>query len=79
MEAERQKTLDEGLDLVEKYLQVSAEHNSDAVLVAAQLLVSTTAVNSKIPLQTLMDMLLKNMPVMYEVAVEKMFQQEKFQ
>lgn len=79
MDAERQKTLDEGLDLVEKYLRVSTTHSSDAVLVAAQLLVSTTAVNSRIPLQTLMDMLLKNMPVMYEVALEKMTQQEKFQ
>jgi len=72
MAEEREQVLDEGLVLVEKYLQASVDHRSDAALVAAQLLLSTVAVNSKMPLQTLMDMLLQNLPNMYAVAAQKM-------
>lgn len=78
-EEARTLVLDEGIALVERYLNVSVDQSSDATLVAAQLLLSTVAVNSKLPLQQLMDMLLKNVPAMYEVAFRKMQQREQVQ
>lgn len=79
METKREEILDEGITLVQKYLSASVDHSSDAALVAAQLLLSAVAVNSKLPLQVLMDMLLQNMPSMYEVALRKMQQKEQVQ
>lgn len=67
---QKRQVLDEANVLMKELCSFTFDASTPHVMLAAELLIAYRAVKDRMPLQELMDNLLRNMPAMYAVVLE---------
>jgi len=70
VDSEAEETKRQALVQAKKLVATLSEHSTKQVILSAEWLIAYRAVRDRMPLQELMDNLLRNMPAMYAIVLE---------